>query len=342
MRETRRPRTSQWARAFDGTILMSEHRKHHYLPQFYLRGFSANGRSIYQIEKRGGRAYVSSIRDTAAIRDYHELDNPGAEDPTAIEKRLAQVEAQLAEGLARAIQCAVRTPDTHNLLIQLVSLLRVRVPAFKADIEAFLQNVVRSVGLMLERKGELPPPPKGFEDVLRMENLSITISNWKLLEFMFGIAADQRLFDILAAMRPAVLRAPRGTFFLTCDQPVAIFHPTASPGDAYGVGLANAETEVSVPLSSGVLLLLSWATELAADRDATVDEVMEFNRRTVVMADSLVFAPEASQWAVETTRRYSHCSAGMALDFLDAGSEGLHLARFRPVMRPDRYDAAPN
>lgn len=321
---------------------MSEPRKHHYLPQFYLRGFSVNGRSIYQIEKRGRRAYVSSIRDTAAIRDYHELDNPSFEDPNAAEKRLAQVESRLSEGLAHAIQCGIATPETLNSLLQLVALLRVRVPAFKADIEAFLQNVVRSVGLMMERKGELPPPPKGFEDVLRMENVSITISNWKLLEFSFRIAADPRLFKILAAMRPTVLRAPEGTFFLTCDQPVAVFHPTASPTDAYGVGLADPATEVSVPLSSRVLLFLSWATEPAADRDATVDEVVEFNRRTVIMADSLVFAPEASPWAVETTARYSHCSAGMALDFLDAGTEALHLARFRPIMRPDRYDGPQN
>ena len=74
----------------------------------------------------------------------------------------------------------------------------------------------------------------------------------------------------------------------------------------------------------------------------TADEVVEFNRRTVVMADSLVFAPKESELAVETTRRYGHCSAGMALDFLDAGSEALHVARFRPVMRPDRYNAPQN
>jgi hypothetical protein len=321
---------------------VSTPRKHHYLPQFYLRGFSANGRSVFQVEKRGGRGYVSSIRDTVAIRDYHELDTVDAEDPTVIEKRLAQVEAPLAEALARAVRCGVTTPETHNLLIQLVALLRVRVPAFKAGIEAFLQNAVRSVGLMMERKGELPPPPKGFEDILRIDNLSITISNWKLLEFMFKIAADRRLFDMLAAMKPHVLRAPEGTFFLTCDQPVAIFHPTASPTDAYGIGLADTDTELSVPLSSGVLLLLSWETKSASDRAATADEMIEFNRRTAVMADSLVFASEPSQLAVETTRRYSHCLAGMALDFLDAGNEAVHLARFRPVMRPDRYDVPPN
>jgi hypothetical protein len=320
---------------------MPEPRKHHYLPQFYLRGFSADGRSTFQIEKRGGRAYLASVRDTAAIRDYHELDTDDAKDPGVIEKRLADIESKSAEALARALKDGLTTPETHNLVIQLVALLRVRVPAFKAEIEAYLQNVVRSVGLMMERKGELPPPPKGFEDICRMDNISITISNWKLLEFMFRIAADPRLFQLWMGMTPTVLRAPSETFFLTCDQPVAIFHPAASPTDPYGIGLAHADTEVSVPLSSRVLLLLSWRAGSAADGDATLDEVDEFNRRTVVMADAFVFAHAATDTAVDLTRRFAHCSAGMTLDFLDAGTEAVHVARFRPVMRPDRY-APPN
>jgi hypothetical protein len=55
------------------------------------------------------------------------------------------------------------------------------------------------------------------------------------------------------------------------------------------------------------------------------------------MADAFVFAHAPMDTAVELTRRFAHCSAGMALDFLDAGTEAAHVARFRPVMRPDRY-----
>ncbi len=321
---------------------MPEPRKHHYLPQFYLRGFSTNGKSIYQIEKPTMRGYISSIRDAAAIRDYHELDDPNFADPNAVEKRLAQIETQLATALARVLQRGLATPDDHASVVQLVGLLRVRIPAFKAHIDASLQQMVRSVGLIMERKGQLPPVRKGLEDVLRVENLSISIANWKCLEFMFKLAADRRILELLGAIRPSVLRAPDHTVFLTCDQPVAVYHPAASPTDAYGDGgLADPTTEVSVPLSSHALLLLSRAADPPADRVATSEEVAEFNRRTIVMADSLVFAPEASKWAVETVARYSHCSAGIALDFLDAGTQALHLARLRPVTRPDRYPNGP-
>jgi hypothetical protein len=312
---------------------MAEPRKHHYLPQFYLLGFSTDGRSIYQIEKHGLRAYTCSIRDAAAIRDYHKLDDPHFVDANATEKRLAHVEAQLARALARVIQVGVATPETHALLIQLVALLQVRVPAFKARIEAFLQQVVCSVGR--------PPIPEGLEDVLRMENLSIEILNWKCLEFMFNLAGERRILDILGTMKPSLLRAPGGVVFLTSDQPVARYHPTASPTDAYGTGPVDVAAEISVPLSSHTLLLLSWPTNPPNDRVATSDEVAEFNRRTVVMADSLVFAPEECRWAVETVARYGHCSAGVDLDFFDAGEKALHLARFRPVMPPGCYPNGP-
>jgi Protein of unknown function (DUF4238) len=211
----------------------------------------------------------------------------------------------LAEALVDALQNSITSPQIHSKIIELVILLRVRVPAFKSAIDASLENVVRSIGRMLERRGELPPPSPGLEDVLRIDNLSIEISNWKILEHMFKLASDRRLFDILASMRPIILRAPDGTFFLTCDQPVAIFHPTATPADDYGVGLVDLATEVSVPLSTTALLHLSWRIKPDSDLDkgdrlATTEEMVEFNRRTVVMASSLVFAPEPAQVAIET------------------------------------------
>src|SRR6058998_3328586 len=105
---------------------MSEPRKHHYLPQFYLRGFSANGKSILQIEKQTLRKYMCSIGDAAAIRDYHELDDPSYEDTNALEKSLAAIESKLATAVSRAIAVGIATADIHAKLVEFVSLMRVR------------------------------------------------------------------------------------------------------------------------------------------------------------------------------------------------------------------------
>lgn len=83
---------------------MAEPRKHHYLPQFYLRRFSDNGTSIFQIEKQGMRAYMCSIHDAAAIRDYHTLDQPDHPNPQAVEKMLAEAERTMADALNKTIE----------------------------------------------------------------------------------------------------------------------------------------------------------------------------------------------------------------------------------------------
>ncbi len=314
-----------------------EPRKHHFLPQFYLRGFSANGKSICQIEKDGARGYLCSIRDVAAIRDYHA--DPAYEDPYVVEKRLRGVEDRLSRVLVSVLECGITTPEAHAGLVQLVSLMRFRVPAFKAHVEESLRAVVRSTGKIMERRGALPPVPKGLENVLRMDRLSISISNWKCLEIMFAQAADPRVLHILASMRPSVLRVPEGAFLLTCDQPVAVYHPNASPTDTYGTGLIDPATEISFPLSSRALLRLAWSSDAPEDRLLTSAELEEFNRRTIVMAEALVFAPTRSESAESAVARYGHCSAGIDFQVLDTRRGALHLSRFRPVMRADRYAA---
>jgi len=321
---------------------MSQPRKHHYLPQFYLRGFSANGRSVYQIEKDGLKSYPCSIADAGAIRDYHQLDYLEAKDPNLLEKKLADLEGELSVVLGQVLKAGITSPEIHMPLIGLVSLLRFRVPTFKTFIENFLRSQVRTAGKILESAGELPPPPKGLEDILRIENLDISISNWKCLEFMFQMAYEPDLLNLLCSMTPSLFHAPKESFFLTCDHPFVIYHPKATPTDLYGVGPAHKDVEISVPLSSRVLLQLSWNTESENQRVASSIEVEEFNRRTVVMADSFVFAPECSKYAGQIVSKYNHCSAGFDFQTLDVNKGGFHLVNCWPVMPAKRYPPRPN
>ncbi|MCD4699990.1 MAG: DUF4238 domain-containing protein [Phycisphaerae bacterium] len=316
---------------------MSQPRKHHYLPQFYLRGFSVNGRQIYQIEKDSSRGYLCSIEDAAAIRDYYELDYPGAKDPQSVEKRLAEIENRHSDVLRQIIENGSISPDVHARLVEFVSLMRLRVPAVKAYIEKFLRQMVRSTTVIMERNGMLPPAPEVLPEVLKVDEVQIVIANWKCLEEMFVLAANPKILKILASMQPRIFHVPAGAMLLTCDQPVAIYHPEASPNDPYGIGIVHAHTEISFPLSSQVLLHLCWDTSVSENRLLTSAEVDEFNRRTIIMADSLIFAPEQSEYATAAVKRYRQYSAGVDLQVLDDGTGHFHIQRFRPVMSAERY-----
>src|SRR5262249_7315540 len=152
----------------------------------------------------------------------------------------------------------------------------------------------RTSGSMLERNGKLPKPPSGFESALLMKNLKIEISNWACLEAMFRLAFDEKILEILSNMNASLVRTCDGCRFFTCDQPVALFNSKATPQDPYGVALVHPDTEVSVPLSHDLLLLLSWNT-LAPQQTANASEVAEYNRRTVIMASKFLFVTQADE-----------------------------------------------
>ncbi len=321
---------------------MSTPRKHHYLPQFYLRGFSEDGRSVFQMEKSTGRAYNCSVGDAAAIRDFHLLDNAETEDPHRLEKGLSDVEAKLSVALAEAIKSGITSYRHYETLVFFLSLMRCRVPAFKAFIDRFHQDVVRSTLTIMDNRGALPPRPKSLEHLLKIEDLEIDIANWKLMEFMFNLASHPKTLGMLISMRPAILRAPADAYFFTSDQPVALYHPGASLSDPYGVGLLNRYTEVSFPLSNKALLRLTRPGGAPEERVLPSYMVDEFNRRTIIMAESLVFAPARSPAAIDAVSQYRAFRAGMDVETRDRGENRfLTLTRFRPVLEPSQYRMQP-
>ena len=191
--------------------------------------------------------------------DDDELDDEDVEDPYALEKALAKDEGVQAEQLREALSTDVLAGPHLGNLVQLLAVMRMRVPAVKNHIDKSYASHMRASAMVLERAGRLPKPPPGFEDKLKIENLNISVRNWKCLEIMFRMGANDRVLSGLARMRATLLRAPFGTRFVTSDQPVALFHPTLWKS-SNGVGPETPGVEVSFPLNSRTLLLLDHVT----------------------------------------------------------------------------------
>ncbi len=309
---------------------MSNPRKHHYLPQFYLRGFAPDRRSLFQIEKASLKNYPCQIKDIAAIRDYHEIDWDGVEDSNAMEKNLAELENHQAVQLSDILVEGLSFKKNRLEMIEILSFLRMRVPAMKQHIDRIHESAIRNSAKIMERSGKFPKPPAGFEDALKVDNIKFSIMNWKCLEVMFRMASDPFVLDLLYKMRVTIFRAPFGTRFLTSDQPVAMFHPTQGNGE-YGAGLLTPGIEVSLPLSSRMLLRLDL--ELGADIEklATSEEVQEFNRRSIVMAQDYVFTGENVDSAVKVVQSNFSKFAGFMCNEIDLGKEFLQIHKFQPV-----------
>src|SRR3954466_12437995 len=80
---------------------MTTARRHHYVPQFYLRGFSPPRKKVRQVVvfDRNRRApFQSPIANIAAERDFNQVDVEGL-DPNTIETGMSKFESRCSSAL---------------------------------------------------------------------------------------------------------------------------------------------------------------------------------------------------------------------------------------------------
>lgn len=299
-------------------------RKHHYLPQFYLKGFSVDGEGLYQVDRSSGRAIGVRIKDTAAIRDFHHIDGGEVADPQALEKALAVAEGELAPHLVALLGGKFHDRATQMYVAQLVSMLRLRVPAVRDHIQVTESAFIHSQIRMMEAAGKLPRPPELGN--LTVNDFRIEVMNWAVMARMFTMASDENVLATYYALKPTLLHAPMGERFITSDQPVALYHPEAS--DLLGIGPETPGVVISVPLSSRAALLLEHGARRTVDRLATSAEVAEINRRTALLARQWIFTGEAPDTLVPLLENVRDKQAGFIYEEIPTKGGIGHLLRY--------------
>ncbi len=309
---------------------MSEPRKHHFLPQFYLKGFSLDRRGIYLLDKKQGKFFGCQIKDVAAIRDYHQLDVEELTDLYILEKRLATVEDNQAKLIKSLISDGITDSKHRYGLLEFLSIMRMRVPAVKEHIANSYSSMIKEVALRLQTSGKLPPPPPGFEDKLKIENLNIEIANWKCLEKMFALGTNEKTISLLAKMRITLYRAPTKLNFVTSDQPVALYHPTLF-NSPYGAGPITPGVEITLPISSQLLLKLDHENGPDIEITATYEDVVEYNRRTLIMTQTFAYTGISPEMTLKDLNKHSKVFAGFVYDDIKTDDEFLQVQRFITV-----------
>ena len=323
---------------------MTQPRKHHYLPRFYLRGFSANSRSLSQIEKATGRCVICSLKDVASIRDYFRLEKGTLEDPFELERHLGSIESRLACAMREVFKHGITEETFRVRLAELISLLRLRVPAMRTQIEDYIRQIAKHSSILLHRTRLVEHASPSWIESLQNDKITIKVSNAFCLGIMFKVAYDVDVLQLLSSMRMTLVRTPDDCEYITCDQPVAIFSPAATLNHSAGAAIEDCDTEVTLPLSRNMLLKLDWSDGEPLKTTASPEEVDEYNRRTVIMASSYVFSPTPfSMKAGQIVHSYRQFSAGMQpSQSVDLGQSVLFRQFFRPVLQQTRYKSVEN
>ena len=252
-------------------------RNHHYVPQFYLRGFSdselQNGQ-LHVIDKVDRRHFVTTPRNVGSQRDFNRVNIPG-KPIDEVEKTLAEMDTAVARVL-RYIKENETLPTGGDLeiLIYFVALLYMHNPRIRNNLTNIETTVIKQFTKALffrperyksyrqqeKAAGKDLPEYETMKQFVESENYDIRYGHGHHLRYELEII-DNVVFPLLAQRKWSLFITEDGASdFICSDHPVALMSvgdPPINPDHPYnigGPGLAQSDTELTVPLNHRMAL----------------------------------------------------------------------------------------
>lgn len=285
--------------------------RHHYVPQFLLKLFTDPdvplGQTPYLwVHEPAGEWGKQSPKNAAQEPDYYALPAEGERDGQELERLFSQMESISAPALRKILKGKLVTVDVKRIVAGFIAFMLARVPVQLDHVGESMAEVARTIMRVLREAATVDPA--GFRahleqaardtgiaeiatlppDALNPEDYDITTDRMAALRPL--IALVPAFSDYLSRMDWTFFRTFAGRFFVTSDHPVGIVDPVVRTFET-GFGIPTAE--ITFALSCSAAVVMRWHSPGAMrwrDREATVDEVAQINRRTALRAEGL-FAP---------------------------------------------------
>jgi len=265
---------------------------HHYLPQYYLKGFTETADNmLWAYEKGTGKKFKTQIKSLANITDFYSEETE-------------QYLANDIEGPANAVLDKIRgqhliNDDDKNIFAEYMAVIWKRVPRAKEDLKKMAPRLADGIAKKLSgdldhiigknpQKAELMEKRRReIDDILSIYAVDPPREIW-----LENIPPERtpRIVGAIKAMNWSFWEFNERPVFLTCDNPLFYFR---------GMGVGKPDSEISFPISNHIVLWATWRADLPRKFiKASTQIVKEFNRRTIDNADRYIFHSRDEDWIV--------------------------------------------
>ena len=283
-------------------------RKHHFVPQGYLAGFTDDGTRtgvLTVFDRVSQSVFAARPRNVAAKRDFNRVELAGL-PPDAVERALGDLEGKAIAAIRRLRERGGHlTAEQLSDIVNLMTLLVVRNPqgrramntARKHEVRIILDILASDRGVYehhvakAKSDGSIPDdadvPFEQAAAFIKSNQYRIEVSPTESISLELGVFRS--VFETLASRWWSLVVAdPEAPDLVTCDHPVAVVFKDQSRRGPIGYGLPD--TEVSFPLGPRHALVGVLENPLRPQFTARPAEVAALNSRTVHHADRQVYA----------------------------------------------------
>jgi hypothetical protein len=287
-------------------------RRHHYLPQFYLRNFanSKDHRSVWVYSKAGNIVHSATPRNLGIEKDYHTVTlADGTKDRHTIEDTLAALENVAAPVVQKILCGASLTSEDNQIFAVFAAQMFLRVPARRDNAGRMMSEMLKHAAQQLaankesfhtdykrfqqDTSDQSDVDPEELRQYILGDDYVLTVNPSAALGLSFG--SMEVVSTCFRRMQWAFLYRKGRFTFITCDNPVFCCDPTIPPNTWHGVGLMNPGVEVSFPLSPDAVAFASYHPKPRRAQKVGPEVVRRFNQQTIDSAYRYIFASEKSE-----------------------------------------------
>jgi len=163
---------------------------------------------------------------------------------------------------------------------------------FERMMEKYEKNTGKQIGMNVE---ELRQWMKSSD------SYAVTVD--KQYATAMALSLLENFARVFFQMKWAFLKATDDYKYMTGDNPLKYIDPTHRSGSFYGVGLANKNIEVSLPLSKEICAFGSWKHR-EGYLQANNQHVKHLNRMTVIASVKFVFTDKKSEDIDKFVKKY--------------------------------------
>jgi hypothetical protein len=284
-----------------------ESANHHYVPKFYLKGFTDKKGYLWAYEFGKNAPRQSDPKHEGHREDYYTFADRGYPDDSA-EKMLSRAESLVAPTIRKLANPQFKMNEQQiSELYTFVALMYVRVPAYREFV-----NVVSAKMIKEFAQNQALDNDKFYEILKDYETKTgrSVGDHKKLREFLlsndYTVTQDSVAFNLLHTFQSCLdisetlekqygydlYYAPVDSFFMTCDNPIATIEPDFMGSANIGSGVGRPRTEVVFPLNKRACLILR-----------------RYGKGRHISA-SQVFIDQINNLIMKTAQRYAYAPVG--------------------------------
>lgn len=278
---------------------MTEIEDHHYVPRYYLRGFTNPPMSnlLWVYEKGSRRTFQTGVSRIGYENHFYTFtEDDGTRNTTSVESFLTYNIENPANPILRKLrEKQMITQEEKRIMSNYIAVMMMRVPRNMERMQQLTPGVKETLAATIDQ--EVADAMSKNPDNKETLGNFLAVTKSILDEYSEGLPKkaylqfiNTRFASVIYHMTWQFFTSEGGPSFLTNDNPVFFDE---------GIGIANEHSEISFPISSTVGLWASWRNDVSEGFvRANNQMIKELNNRTISNATRFVFYPFKADWLV--------------------------------------------